>query len=186
MDGRQHVGGPLFWVVVVIVFSFLVILFINMYTAHSQSTAARPVSTAGASGAKLGWAAQADSLDPVGGGVHCVSIARRWPSLCAMTRSQRRSISHVALFWISKSAIRGFALDMQLEAGEGAWRCWAPRVVARAVRCAALPAWGDARRGQDRRQRRDLFLTRRRASTCRRKCALLFTKLSALSQHDGG
>ena len=34
MGGNTSVA--LFWVVVVIVFSFLVILFINMYTAHSQ------------------------------------------------------------------------------------------------------------------------------------------------------
>ena len=40
-----------------------------------------------------------------------------------------------------KKRYPGFTLDIQLEAGEERVRCWVPRVVARAVRCAALPAW---------------------------------------------
>ena len=64
MGGNTSVA--LFWVAVVIVFSFLVILFINMYTAHSQKYRGRGLSRAERKQAKqLG--SQADSLDPVGG-----------------------------------------------------------------------------------------------------------------------
>ena len=64
MGGNTSVA--LFWVVVVIAFSFLVILFINMYTAHSQKYRERGLSRAERKQAKqLGG--QADSLDPVGG-----------------------------------------------------------------------------------------------------------------------
>ena len=44
MGGNTSVA--LFWVIVVIVFSFLVILFINMYTAHSQKYRERGLSRA--------------------------------------------------------------------------------------------------------------------------------------------
>lgn len=64
MGGNTSVA--LFWVVVVIVFSFLVILFINMYTAHSQKYRERGLSRAGRKQAKE-LAGQGDSLDPVGG-----------------------------------------------------------------------------------------------------------------------
>ena len=51
---------------VVIAFSFLVILFINMYTAHSQKYREHGLSRAERKQAKpLGG--QVDSLDPVGG-----------------------------------------------------------------------------------------------------------------------
>ena len=64
MGGNTSVA--LFWVVVVIAFSFLVILFINMYTAHSQKYRERGLSRAERKQAKqLGG--QTDSLDPVGG-----------------------------------------------------------------------------------------------------------------------
>ena len=64
MGGNTSVA--LFWVVVVIAFSFLVILFINMYTAHSQKYRERGLSRAERKQAKqLG--SQIDSLDPVGG-----------------------------------------------------------------------------------------------------------------------
>ena len=64
MGGNTSVA--LFWVIVVIVFSFLVILFINMYTAHSQKYRERGLSRAERKQAKpLGG--QTDSLDPVGG-----------------------------------------------------------------------------------------------------------------------
>ena len=49
-----------------IVFSFLVILFINMYTAHSQKYRERGLSRAERKRAK-DLAGQGDSLDPVGG-----------------------------------------------------------------------------------------------------------------------
>ena len=64
MGGNTSVA--LFWVVVVIAFSFLVILFINMYTAHSQKYRERGLSRAERKQAK-GLAGQGDSLDPVGG-----------------------------------------------------------------------------------------------------------------------
>ena len=64
MGGNTSVA--LFWVVVVIVFSFLVILFINMYTAHSQKYRERGLSRAERKQAK-DLAGQGDSLDPVGG-----------------------------------------------------------------------------------------------------------------------
>ena len=64
MGGNTSVA--LFWVVVVIVFSFLVILFINMYTAHSQKYRERGLSRAERKQAKE-LAGQGDSLDPVGG-----------------------------------------------------------------------------------------------------------------------
>ena len=64
MGGNTSVA--LFWVVVVIVFSFLVILFINMYTAHSQKYRERGLSRAERKQAKE-LAEQGDSLDPVGG-----------------------------------------------------------------------------------------------------------------------
>lgn len=64
MGGNTLVA--LFWVVAVIAFSFLVILFINMYTAHSQMYRERGLSRAERKQAKqLGG--QTDSLDPVGG-----------------------------------------------------------------------------------------------------------------------
>ena len=66
MGGNTSVA--LFWVVVVIVFSFLVILFINMYTAHSQKYRERGLSRAERKQAK-DFAGQGDSLDPVGGDV---------------------------------------------------------------------------------------------------------------------
>ena len=66
MGGNTSVA--LFWVVVVIVFSFLVILFINMYTAHSQKYCERGFSRAERKQAnQLAKQGQADSLDPVGG-----------------------------------------------------------------------------------------------------------------------
>lgn len=64
MGGNTSVA--LFWVVVVIVFSFLVILFINMYTAHSQKYRERGLSRVERRQAKE-LAGQGDSLDPVGG-----------------------------------------------------------------------------------------------------------------------
>ena len=64
MGGNTSVA--LFWVAVVIVFSFLVILFINMYTAHSQKYRERGLSRAERKQAR-GLASQVDSLDPVGG-----------------------------------------------------------------------------------------------------------------------
>ena len=64
MGGNTSVA--LFWVVVVIAFSFLVILFINMYTAHSQKYRERGLSRAERKQAKE-LAGQGDSLDPVGG-----------------------------------------------------------------------------------------------------------------------
>lgn len=64
MGGNTSVA--LFWVVVVIVFSFLVILFINMYTAHSQKYRERGLSRAEREQAKE-LVGQGDSLDPVGG-----------------------------------------------------------------------------------------------------------------------
>ena len=64
MGGNTSVA--LFWVVVVIAFSFLVILFINMYTAHSQKYRERGLSRAERKQAK-DLAGQGDSLDPVGG-----------------------------------------------------------------------------------------------------------------------
>ena len=64
MGGNTSVA--LFWVVVVIAFSFLVILFINMYTAHSQKYRERGLSRAERKQVKqLGGLT--DSLDPVGG-----------------------------------------------------------------------------------------------------------------------
>ncbi len=64
MGGNTSVA--LFWVVLVIAFSFLVILFINMYTAHSQKYRERGLSRAERKQAK-GQDGQTDSLDPVGG-----------------------------------------------------------------------------------------------------------------------
>lgn len=64
MGGNTSVA--LFWVVVVIVFSFLVILFINMYTAHSQKYRERGLSRAERKQAKE-LVGQGDSLDPIGG-----------------------------------------------------------------------------------------------------------------------
>ena len=64
MGGNTSVA--LFWVVVVIVFSFIVILFINMYTAHSQKYRERGLSRAERKQAK-DRAGQGDSLDPAGG-----------------------------------------------------------------------------------------------------------------------
>lgn len=64
MGGNTSVA--LFWVAVVIVFSFLVILFINMYTAHSQKYRERGLSRAERKQAKE-LVGQGDSLDPVGG-----------------------------------------------------------------------------------------------------------------------
>ena len=64
MGGNTSVA--LFWVVVVIAFSFLVILFINMYTAHSQKYRERGLSRAERKQAK-DLAGQGDSLDPAGG-----------------------------------------------------------------------------------------------------------------------
>ena len=64
MGGNTSVA--LFWVVVVIAFSFLVSLVINMYTAHSQKYRERGLSRAERKQAK-GLAGQGDSLDPVGG-----------------------------------------------------------------------------------------------------------------------
>ena len=64
MGGNTSVA--LFWVAVVIVFSFLVILFINMYTAHSQKYRGRGLSRAERKQAKE-LAGQGDSLDPAGG-----------------------------------------------------------------------------------------------------------------------
>ena len=64
MGGNTSVA--LFWVAVVIVFSFLVILFINMYTAHSQKYRERGLSCAERRQAKE-LAGQGDSLDPAGG-----------------------------------------------------------------------------------------------------------------------
>ena len=64
MGGNTSVA--LFWVAVVIVFSFLVILFINMYTAHSQKYRERGLSRAERKQAKE-FAGQGDSLDPAGG-----------------------------------------------------------------------------------------------------------------------
>lgn len=61
-----NISVALFWVVVVIAFSFLVILFINMYTAHSQKYRERGLSRAERKRAKE-LADTADSLDPVGG-----------------------------------------------------------------------------------------------------------------------
>lgn len=64
MGGNTSVA--LFWVIVVIVFSFLVILFINMYTVHSQKYRERGLSRAERKQAK-DLAGQSDSLDPAGG-----------------------------------------------------------------------------------------------------------------------
>ena len=64
MGGNTSVA--LFWVAVVIVFSFLVILFINMYTAHSQKYRERGLSRAERKRIK-DLAGQGDSLDPAGG-----------------------------------------------------------------------------------------------------------------------
>lgn len=64
MGGNTSVA--LFWVAVVIVFSFIVILFINMYTAHSQKYRERGLSHAERKQAK-DLAGQGDSLDPAGG-----------------------------------------------------------------------------------------------------------------------
>ena len=66
MGGNTSVA--LFWVVVVIVFSFLVILFINIYTAHSQKYRECGFSRAERKQTKqLAAQGQGDSLDPVGG-----------------------------------------------------------------------------------------------------------------------
>ncbi len=64
MGGNTSVA--LFWVVVVIAFSFLVILFINMYTAHSQKYRERGLSRAERKQAN-DLTGQGDSLDPAGG-----------------------------------------------------------------------------------------------------------------------
>ncbi len=64
MGGNTSVA--LFWVVVVIAFSFLVILFINMYTAHSQKYRERGLSRAEREQAE-DLAGRGDSLDPAGG-----------------------------------------------------------------------------------------------------------------------
>ena len=105
MGGNTSVA--LFWVVVVIVFSFLVILFINMYTAHSQKyrergsparSASRPCSWAVRPIRSTRWAA-----------MPCASIARRWPSLCAMTRHLREVDKLCRSFWISKTLSRVYA-----------------------------------------------------------------------------
>ena len=64
MGGNTSVA--LFWVAVVIAFSFLVILFINMYTAHSQKYRERGLSRAERKRIK-DLAGQGDSLDPAGG-----------------------------------------------------------------------------------------------------------------------
>ena len=64
MGGNTSVA--LFWVAVVIMFSFLVILFINMYTAHSQKYRERGLSRAESKQAK-DLAGRGDSLDPAGG-----------------------------------------------------------------------------------------------------------------------
>lgn len=72
MGGNTSVA--LFWVVVVIAFSFLVILFINMYTAHSQKYRERGLSRAERKQAK-DLAGQSDSLDP--GGRRCLAYRSR-------------------------------------------------------------------------------------------------------------
>ena len=116
MGGNTSVA--LFWVVVVIAFSFLVILFINMYTAHSQKYRERGLSRAERRQAK-DLAGQGDSLDPAGGdalridrealagpirstqsaAMRCVSIARRWPSSCAMSPLCREVDRPCHSFW---------------------------------------------------------------------------------------
>ena len=66
MGGNTSVA--LFWVVVVIAFSFLVILFINMYTAHSQKYRERGFSRVERKQAKeLAEPGKGDSLDSAGG-----------------------------------------------------------------------------------------------------------------------
>ena len=70
MSGNTDVA--LFWVVVVILFSFLVILFINIYTARSQRYRARGITRAerralAGAGASDGLAQSADALEEHGG-----------------------------------------------------------------------------------------------------------------------
>lgn len=137
MGGNTSVA--LFWVVVVIAFSFLVILFINMYTAHSQKYRERGLSRAERKQAK-DLAGQGDSLDPAAA-MPCVSIARRWSSLCAMMRRRREVDKLCRSFWILRNVIPGLCSTCSLRPARSAWRCWAPRVAARAVRCAASLAW---------------------------------------------
>lgn len=64
MGGNTPVA--LFWVVVVILFSFLVILFINIYTAHSQKYRQRGLTRAERKQMAAG-ALSSDSLDAAGG-----------------------------------------------------------------------------------------------------------------------
>lgn len=85
MGGNTSVA--LFWVVVVIAFSFLVILFINMYTAHSQKYRERAFPARSASRPKISPDRAIRSTQSAA--MPCVSIARRWPSSCAMTPSRR-------------------------------------------------------------------------------------------------
>ena len=63
MGGNTPVA--LFWVVVVILFSFFVILFINMYTAHSQAYRERGLSRA--ERRRLDDPSTGDSLEGTGG-----------------------------------------------------------------------------------------------------------------------
>lgn len=66
MGGNTSVA--LFWVVVVILFSFLVILFINIYTAHVQTYRSRGLTRAERKQVKAGSACTAsDSLEATGG-----------------------------------------------------------------------------------------------------------------------
>ena len=80
-----------------------------------------------------------------------------------------------------KKRYPGFVLDMQLEAGEERRR-WALPGCGKSctLRCIA---GGDARRGQDRCQRRDLFDSVMGINLPPRseKCALIVPKLSAVS-----
>ena len=70
MSGNTDVA--LFWVAVVILFSFLVILFINIYTARSQRYRARGITRAerralAGAGASDGLVQSADALEEHGG-----------------------------------------------------------------------------------------------------------------------
>ena len=72
MGGNTPVA--LFWVVVVIVFSFLVILFINIYTAHSQKYRSRGLTRA--ERRQVATGADASSHDSLGAGGDALRIDR--------------------------------------------------------------------------------------------------------------
>lgn len=114
MGGNTSVA--LFWVVVVIVFSFLVILFINMYTAHSQKYRERGLSRAERKQAKE-LAGQGDSLDPVGGDALRIDREALAELMLDDAAPQGGRLA-MSLVLDIKKRYPGFMLDMQLEAGE--------------------------------------------------------------------